>query len=483
MNKVYANSSSTLGLGRQGENFATQVIFDLSGWVAGYGDGTPELIHQRVVDEKPYPVPVERVGDTLIWTVSNLDTEVVSANGRNGRCELRYYVGETLVKSRIWLTCVSKAMGTPSETRPPESDKGWVDKVLEASAVAQEAAKRSEDALTKAPKIGDKGNWYIWDSTKGEYVDTGCYSGGSGPITPESIGAIPSSDKGKAGGVATLDSSGKVPSGQIPSLEYAAKTHASTHATGGSDPITPESIGAMDAAWNTKIVAKSQTGSSVTGWYRVLCSNRNAGANTAIVNLRHSYTHGTPCSILALVVMDAYAPKINIIESSFKEKFISVSKLRLTKDENNNVYLDYYYGMSDTNTVAISALKMCSYGDITIMDFAPVDETPTGETILVTQNLRQIPSGMIPIATIVPVTLTASAWDSSAKTQTVTVAGVLADETKQLITPAPALRSQTAYYNAGIRCAGQAANNLTFTAKTIPTTDLKVYVTIQEVGA
>lgn len=181
MNKVYANSSSTLGLGRQGENFATQVIFDLSGWVAGYGDGTPELIHQRVVDEKPYPVPVEQVGDTLIWTVSNLDTEVVSANGRNGRCELRYYVGETLVKSRTWLTCVSKAMGTPSETRPPESDKGWVDRVLEASAVAQEAAKRSEDALTKAPKIGDKGNWYIWDSTKGEYVDTGCYSGGSAP--------------------------------------------------------------------------------------------------------------------------------------------------------------------------------------------------------------------------------------------------------------------------------------------------------------
>lgn len=86
-------------------------------------------------------------------------------------------------------------------------------------------------------------------------------------------------------------------------------------------------------------------------------------------------------------------------------------------------------------------------------------------------------------ATSVAVTLTASAWDSFAKTQTVTASGVLADETKQLITPAPALASQAAYYEAVILCTGQAANKLTFTAKTIPTADLTVYVTIQEVEA
>ena len=83
----------------------------------------------------------------------------------------------------------------------------------------------------------------------------------------------------------------------------------------------------------------------------------------------------------------------------------------------------------------------------------------------------------------VSVTLSASGWNSSSKTQAVTVSGVLADETKQLITPTPAIASQTAYYNAGIRCTGQSANNLTFTAKTIPTADLTVYVTIQEVRA
>lgn len=81
------------------------------------------------------------------------------------------------------------------------------------------------------------------------------------------------------------------------------------------------------------------------------------------------------------------------------------------------------------------------------------------------------------------VTISASGWDSSTKTQTVTVSGVLADETKQIITPTPALASQTAYYEAVVLCTGQAANQLTFTAKKIPTIDLTVYVTIQEVSA
>ena len=82
----------------------------------------------------------------------------------------------------------------------------------------------------------------------------------------------------------------------------------------------------------------------------------------------------------------------------------------------------------------------------------------------------------------VSVTLAAASWDSTAKTQTVPVTGVKASETAQMITPTPALASQTAYYDAGILCTGQAADSLTFTADTIPTADLTVYVVIQEVS-
>lgn len=46
---------------------------------------------------------------------------------------------------------------------------------------------------------------------------------GSDPVTPEAIGAIPSTEKGVAGGVAELGEDGKVPSGQLPSLDFVAK--------------------------------------------------------------------------------------------------------------------------------------------------------------------------------------------------------------------------------------------------------------------
>lgn len=69
-------------------------------------------------------------------------------------------------------------------------------------------------------------------------------------VTAAQAGAIPASEKGAANGVATLGTDGKVPTGQLPAMNYAPSTHASQHATGGSDPITPASIGAAAASHN-----------------------------------------------------------------------------------------------------------------------------------------------------------------------------------------------------------------------------------------
>lgn len=79
----------------------------------------------------------------------------------------------------------------------------------------------------------------------------------------------------------------------------------------------------------------------------------------------------------------------------------------------------------------------------------------------------------------VTITLASGSWSSN--TQTVTVNGILADETKQLIQVNPASASRTAYISAGVICSSQAANSLTFTCTTTPTSDLTVYVTYQEV--
>lgn len=79
----------------------------------------------------------------------------------------------------------------------------------------------------------------------------------------------------------------------------------------------------------------------------------------------------------------------------------------------------------------------------------------------------------------VTVTLPASGWSNN--TQAVTVSGVLADETKQLIQPMPAVASQNAYISAGVICSGQGENQLTFTCSTTPTEGISLYVVLTEV--
>ena len=320
---------------------------------------------------------------------------------------------------------------------------------------------------------------------------------GSDPITPASIGAIPSSDKGKAGGVATLDSSGKVPSGQIPSLEYAGKTHASQHATNGSDPITPEDIGAMPSMKRTFIYDGINSTKKLTtaGWYRILKHN-SPDDKAFLINIGHEYSDTGPENMLFFVCSKLSCPSIVVLSHSnnpSRPTIIFYKKIRITKDS-NYTYIDFYRAQDGDECIPrVSIIEFIT--DATVvqdkksepLDVLPVDEAPDGETILLMQDVSVIPSGNVLTdankAKSVAVTLTASGWDSSAKTQTVTVSGVLADETKQLITPTPALASQAAYYDAVILCTGQAANKLTFTAKKVPTANLTVYVTIQEVGA
>ena len=142
MKKIYANNLTTLSLGRQGENLARQVVFDIRDLESLYGSGTVEVIHQRPGDAQPYPLAVQRDGTLVTWDVTATDTEMsaATANERYGKCELRYYAGETLAKSQIWRTWVESAMDTPSETAPPEPERGWVDQVLAAGTAAMTAA-------------------------------------------------------------------------------------------------------------------------------------------------------------------------------------------------------------------------------------------------------------------------------------------------------------------------------------------------------
>lgn len=145
MISVKANPCELLNLGREGENLARAVEFDLTAWQQKLGDGHPELLAQRAGDLQPYPVPLDVEGGKAVWRVTNADTAKVGY----GQAELHYYVGAALAKSATYETYVENALGEPTET-PPEPQQGWVDKVVGIGAEVAENAQKAETAEQKA---------------------------------------------------------------------------------------------------------------------------------------------------------------------------------------------------------------------------------------------------------------------------------------------------------------------------------------------
>ncbi len=171
-----ARCGEKLFLGRRGENFSREVRFDISKWRALYGPGSVQLLNQRPREDTPYPCTITVDGDVVKWIILAADVDIP---GRFGSCELSYIVGDQVAKSEIWPTVILDSLGDASDS-PPDPQKGWVDKVLQAGADAEAAAQRAEDAAIRQPIIGENGCWYIWDVETGNYRDTGMPSSGGG---------------------------------------------------------------------------------------------------------------------------------------------------------------------------------------------------------------------------------------------------------------------------------------------------------------
>ena len=186
-------------LGRRGENQARKVVFDVLGkWREGYGEGVASLIVQRNGDAQPYPVTMTEEDGALVWRVSSVDTAVAG----EGAAELRYTVGDTIVKSQIYKTRVRDTLEDSGEAAPP-GYQSWVDEVLRAAADA-------EAAVSKMPYVDETtGNWFKWDAQAGAFADTGvAATGPQGPVGPANVLTIGSVTSGK---VASATITGEAP--------------------------------------------------------------------------------------------------------------------------------------------------------------------------------------------------------------------------------------------------------------------------------
>lgn len=199
MQSIKARPGCSVWIGREGEHKVRQILFDLKHMRGLYGEGHAELIYQRLGDPAPYPVAIEEQSDMAVWTVTATDT---SCEG--GSAELRWYSGEKLAKSEVYLVEVSEALEAPEHVPDPPGQT-WLDRALDAGAEAKssvaaaqdaekgavearnaatEAAKEAEIAASQPPMpMESTGTWWVWSKSLGAYRDTGISA--YGPAGPQ----------------------------------------------------------------------------------------------------------------------------------------------------------------------------------------------------------------------------------------------------------------------------------------------------------
>lgn len=117
--------SQNINLGKQGENKATRISFDVSQLVDMYGDGNAMLLIMRSEDSAPYVVETSRSENIISWDVDSVATLY---NG-DGKMELRWLVDDVIVKTIVFTTHVKKSI--VEDAVLPSPMQSWFDALIE----------------------------------------------------------------------------------------------------------------------------------------------------------------------------------------------------------------------------------------------------------------------------------------------------------------------------------------------------------------
>ena len=124
---------------------------------------------------------------------------------------------------------------------------------------------------------------------------------GSDPITPDAIGAIASTAKGTAGGVASLGTDGKVPSSQLPEIS-SVKTYTATIGTTWVEDentgVKTQSVAIAEVtAQNTALVDHAYTGAGTSDDYAAFVEAENQYLNCITNGYAETYDGGIKFTI------------------------------------------------------------------------------------------------------------------------------------------------------------------------------------------
>ena len=273
-----------------------------------------------------------------------------------------------------------------------------------------------------------------------------------------SMDYVPNSQKGAAGGVATLDSSGKVPSAQLPSMDYiptSQKGAASGVAELDSTGRVPSSQLPSYVLEFTNRAAFPATGEDGKIYVAEDTNITYRWGGTGYVEISSSLALGETSST-------AYR-----------------GDRGKTAYDHSQITMGNPHGTTAADVGARPSTWTPTAADVGAV---PITRTVNGKQLNANISLTAADVNAASKATYVSVTLPNTGWSNNQRA--LTVNGVLADATKQLIVPCPqnatALDVWTA---AGVKAISQAANSLTFKCDSTPTASIPLYVAIIPIGS
>lgn len=213
---------------------------------------------------------------------------------------------------------------------------------------------------------------------------------------------IPKTEKGAAGGVATLDGEGKVPESQLPSIGSVTggvtgvKGNEESSYREGNVNITPENIGSPSNKYISEHFVPDYISSKkdikfVTperGWHRI-ASCKIYGYNSCVISLNRDNAYPGP-----------EYQKIQLLNVYNQRKFVSLSALsyehvwtrirEVREDSTNKAYIDIYQERNISGnacTISIEGANGVMGANWEVIEPVRVDETVEGETVFASLDL------------------------------------------------------------------------------------------------
>jgi hypothetical protein len=333
------------------------------------------------------------------------------------------------------------------------------------------------------------------------------------------VGAIPASQKGAASGVAELDSSGKVPTSQLPSyvddvVEY--DSLSAFPATGEDGKIYIAEDTNLTYRWSgtqyveiSPSLALGETSSTAyrgdrgkTAYDHSQTTGNPHGTTAAEVGAMPAVSGGTTGQVLTKTDDGQAwqdAPETGMSQDDADARYLKLSGGTMTGDitlkdkgfiENAKGTLGFDGVMIGQNNPSSGgsgyARLEVQYGRII---FLPQSDEASKYASLSLNGFNLNGIDILNCPTIdalkpktTTVTLTTDGWRKGE--QTVTVNGILADSSAQIVDVCPANKpSADRWAAAGVWCTSQAANSLIFSCDSVPTEDINVNIRMQGVSA